>query len=424
MKLKAISLASLSALALCVSIRPAHAQYFTNHDGYTDDGQYRVQVELSPYLWLPATSGSIGFAHPDIVNHISGTHGTISGDIGTAVPSVNTLAESLHFSFMGDGLLRYGPYSAEVDLQYVSAFGSKTIFTHPDGSIDRLHVDASYVRIAPGLGYQVYSGDVFSIPTSVDARAGFAYFANWKKLQGEGDLTGGIGNSGNFVQPWVGTRIDFIPAPSWRIELTAMVQGFGVDNGSWGWGASAIVSYAVSSWFDVNAGYRALNSERNQGNLDTPGSAKRSLDLTAYGPVVGFSLRFGSSPPPPPAPSPVAPVAAPAPVAAQTYLVFFDWDKADLSPRATQIIAQAAADSKNQNVTTIEANGYTDTSGTVAYNQGLSIRRAKAVATQLVADGVPESEITAQGFGDTHLLVPTGPGVREPQNRRVEIIVH
>jgi outer membrane protein OmpA-like peptidoglycan-associated protein len=421
MAFRSTALVSISAIALCFAIKPAHAQYFTDHDGYTDDGQYRVQVELSPYIWLPATSGTVGFAHQAIVDRIHDRTGRPSSEFGTSTPSLNSLSESLHFSFMGDGLLRYGPYSVEADLQYVSGFASKTLFTTPDGGLYRLHADASYVRIAPGLGYQVYSGNVFSIPTSVDARAGFSYFANWKNLQGEGNLTGEVGDSGNFIQPWLGARIDFIPAPSWRIELAGMVQGMGVDNGSWGWGASAMVSYAVSSWFDVDAGYSALNTERNQGNHDTPGAPKRSLDLTAYGPVVGVSFRFGSSPPPPPAPTP-APVAAPAPAPAQTYLVFFDWDKADLTPRATQIIAQAAADSKNQSVTTIEVNGYTDTSGTADYNQGLSLRRAKAVEAQLVTDGVPDSEITAQGFGDTHLLVPTGPGVREPQNRRVEIV--
>jgi OOP family OmpA-OmpF porin len=70
--------------------------------------------------------------------------------------------------------------------------------------------------------------------------------------------------------------------------------------------------------------------------------------------------------------------------------------------------------------TRIEVNGYTDTSGTPQYNQGLSIRRAQAVAGELVRDGV----IGVQGFGETHPLVPTGAGVREPQNRRVEIIIH
>jgi OOP family OmpA-OmpF porin len=138
--------------------------------------------------------------------------------------------------------------------------------------------------------------------------------------------------------------------------------------------------------------------------------------------LIGLRYAFGTTPPPAPPPQP-APVAAPAPAPAKTYLVFFDWDKYSLTPRALDIIAQAASDSKTQSTTTIAVNGYTDTSGTPVYNQGLSVRRAKAVEAQLVTDGVPASEITAQGFGDTDLLVPTGPGVREPQNRRVQIVL-
>jgi outer membrane protein OmpA-like peptidoglycan-associated protein len=130
---------------------------------------------------------------------------------------------------------------------------------------------------------------------------------------------------------------------------------------------------------------------------------------------------FNPPPPPPPAP---APVAAPAPAPAKTYLVFFDWDKYNLTPRALDIISQAASDSKSQSTTTIDVSGYTDTSGTPTYNMGLSQRRATAVANQLIADGVPASEITTHAFGETHLLVPTGPGVREPQNRRVEIVLN
>ena len=132
---------------------------------------------------------------------------------------------------------------------------------------------------------------------------------------------------------------------------------------------------------------------------------------------------FNPPPPPPPAPAP-APVAAPAPAPAKTFLVFFDWDKYNLTPRATEIVAQAADASKTQNVTTLDVSGYTDTSGTAQYNMGLSERRAKSVAAQLVADGVPESAIEIHAYGETHLLVPTGPGVREPQNRRVEIVLH
>ncbi|HET9159073.1 MAG TPA: OmpA family protein [Caulobacteraceae bacterium] len=137
--------------------------------------------------------------------------------------------------------------------------------------------------------------------------------------------------------------------------------------------------------------------------------------------LLGVRYNFGqSAPPPPPAPTPVA---APAPAPTRSYLVFFDWDKASLTDRARQIIREAADNSTRVQYTRIEVNGYTDTSGTPHYNQGLSVRRAQAVAGELVRDGVPRNAISIQGFGETHLLVPTGPGVREPQNRRVEIII-
>jgi outer membrane protein OmpA-like peptidoglycan-associated protein len=134
--------------------------------------------------------------------------------------------------------------------------------------------------------------------------------------------------------------------------------------------------------------------------------------------LIGLRYNFGIAPPPAP-----APMAAPAPAPARSYLVFFDWDKATLTARAQQIIKNAADNSTKVQYTRIEVNGYTDTSGTPQYNQGLSVRRAQAVAAELVKDGVPKNAIAIQGFGETHLLVPTGPGVREPQNRRVEIII-
>jgi outer membrane protein OmpA-like peptidoglycan-associated protein len=134
-----------------------------------------------------------------------------------------------------------------------------------------------------------------------------------------------------------------------------------------------------------------------------------------------LGLRYSFNQPAPPASA--APVAAPAPAPARSYLVFFDWDKASLTDRARQIIKDAADNSTRVQYTRIEVNGYTDTSGTRQYNQDLSVRRARAVQGELIRDGVPAEAITIQGFGDTHLLVPTGPGVREPQNRRVEIIL-
>jgi outer membrane protein OmpA-like peptidoglycan-associated protein/outer membrane protein W len=176
----------------------------------------------------------------------------------------------------------------------------------------------------------------------------------------------------------------------------------------------------------ATAEYKSLGTagNRSYGGTASLGRAAVPASLT-LGPsynhaiLVGLRYNFSVAPQPPM----TAPAAVPAQAPARSYLVFFDWDKATLTDRARQIIKEAADNSTRVQYTRIEVNGYTDTSGTPRYNQGLSMRRAQAVAAELVRDGVPGNAITAQGFGDTHLLVPTGPGVREPQNRRVEIII-
>ena len=176
----------------------------------------------------------------------------------------------------------------------------------------------------------------------------------------------------------------------------------------------------------ITAEYRFLGL---QGNRDynyqyfAPGVATRATirfnEEYNHSVMLGVRYAFNAAPPPPPP----APVAAPQQTAARTYLVFFDWDRADLTDRARQIIAEAAQATTRVQVTRIEVSGYTDRSGTVRYNQGLSVRRAQNVAAELVRLGVPRSAITAQGFGESNPLVPTANGVREPQNRRVEIVL-
>jgi len=149
-----------------------------------------------------------------------------------------------------------------------------------------------------------------------------------------------------------------------------------------------------------------------------PISAKLGNQYNHAG-LLGLRYVFGVTPPPPPP----APRAEATPAPARTYLVFFDWDKADLTDRARQIIADAAQASTHVQTTQIEVDGHADLSGTPQYNQGLSMRRARAVGAELVKDGVPQNVIMIQAFGDTRPLVPTARGVREPQNRRVEIIL-
>ena len=152
----------------------------------------------------------------------------------------------------------------------------------------------------------------------------------------------------------------------------------------------------------------------------TPGKLKLGNDFN-HSLLIGVRYNFSAPPVEPPA-API-PTAAPAPAASRSYLVFFDWDKASLTERARAIVKEAADNSTRVQYTRIEVNGYTDTSGTPRYNQGLSVRRAKTVAAELMRDGVPQQAIDIKGLGESNPLVPTGAGVREPQNRRVEIII-
>jgi iron complex outermembrane receptor protein len=115
------------------------------------------------------------------------------------------------------------------------------------------------------------------------------------------------------------------------------------------------------------------------------------------------------------------PIVAPAAVP-KSYLVFFDFNKSDLTPQAVSIVDQAAHNAGSTHVTKLEVTGHTDTVGSDAYNMRLSRRRAESVAAQLEKDGIPSSEIVIFAKGKHDLLVPTADGVKEPQNRRVQIV--
>jgi OmpA-OmpF porin, OOP family len=140
-----------------------------------------------------------------------------------------------------------------------------------------------------------------------------------------------------------------------------------------------------------------------------------SWNNNSFGVMLGVTFKFGApveaAPPPPPAPS------------APSFMVFFDWDRSNLSPQALTTIQQAADAYKAKGNARITATGHTDTSGPEAYNMALSLRRANAVKDALVRDGVPATAISVVGRGKHDLLVPTADGVREPQNRRVEIVI-
>lgn len=111
------------------------------------------------------------------------------------------------------------------------------------------------------------------------------------------------------------------------------------------------------------------------------------------------------------------PVAA----AADVYIVFFDWDKSDITDAAMDILNDVAADYAAGGVGGVDVVGHADRSGGDAYNMALSLRRADAVKAALSGLGVPDGSISTDGLGESQPLVATPDGVREPSNRRAEI---
>lgn len=118
--------------------------------------------------------------------------------------------------------------------------------------------------------------------------------------------------------------------------------------------------------------------------------------------------------------------AQPAPVARaaeQSYLVFFDFDKSNITPEAEAILRRAVQNVKSGAAAKITATGHADRSGTDEYNVRLSQRRADAVRSFLIREGITANQIQTAARGEAQPLVQTADGVREPQNRRVEILL-
>jgi outer membrane protein OmpA-like peptidoglycan-associated protein len=105
----------------------------------------------------------------------------------------------------------------------------------------------------------------------------------------------------------------------------------------------------------------------------------------------------------------------------RTFIVFFDFDQSNLTVEAQQVVAEAVRTAMATGMVRVVVTGHTDTVGSQAYNQALSERRAQSVENEMVRLGLNGNDIQTVGRSFTDPLVPTGPGVREPQNRRAVI---
>jgi len=246
------------------------------------------------------------------------------------------------------------------------------------------------------------------------------------------DLGSSLNSSVGGIVPYIGAGVGYIwhdyqdVGGSFSDGRKAVYNG---DTGAFGYQAILGLALPIESvpGLAVTAEYRFMGTTGHDinGSVNVRDSAGKQLpdrrlnsevDNFNHSLLIGLRYAFNAAP--------VVAAAAAVPVAAaRTYLVFFDWSKADLTDRARQIIGEAAAARSSTGVTRIEVNGFTDRSGPASYNMGLSQRRANAVAAELVRRGVPRNEIVTRGFGEENNLVPTADGVREPQNRRVEIIL-
>ena len=188
------------------------------------------------------------------------------------------------------------------------------------------------------------------------------------------------------------------------------------------------MSYAITRQVSLALDYRYFAAADDPKFTLTAGGGWRPRYAT-HNALLSLTWHFGAPPPPPPTPvaaPAVTPPPAPPAVARTTQrviLVFFDWDKATLTPEGDRLIQLAADAFKQGGSPRIDLTGYTDTSGSVKYNLGLSRRRADAVRNRLLKLGVRADAITVTGRGKENLRVPTADNVREPQNRRVEIVV-
>ena len=207
-----------------------------------------------------------------------------------------------------------------------------------------------------------------------------------------------------------GTIVPYIGAGAGVAFVRTSALGLSSDSTQFAYQAILGVGYNIDPQFRVNldARYYGTTSPNLAGNTYSNNNISAMLSL---------QMRFGA-----PSAAPMPPP-APAPVAAPSYMVFFDWDRSDLSAQALNTIRQAADAFKTRGNARITATGHADKSGPENYNMALSLRRANAVKDALVRDGVPATSIAVLGRGESQPLVQTADGVREPQNRRVEIVL-
>ncbi len=209
----------------------------------------------------------------------------------------------------------------------------------------------------------------------------------------------------------------------------------GTSNG-FAWQGLAGMTIPVSHNLDFGVRYRYFRPQDARNFVAIDGT-NREVSLRSHSLLATLTYNFGqhapepvaepAAAPPPPPPPPAPPPPPPPPMAMAPvcnkgpYIVFFDWDKSAISSEAASILDNAITAYGTCGTVPITLAGYTDSSGTPRYNMGLAGRRDDSVQSYLTSHGVAAAAISSHAYGEANQRVPTADGVRELQNRRVEI---
>jgi outer membrane protein OmpA-like peptidoglycan-associated protein len=231
------------------------------------------------------------------------------------------------------------------------------------------------------------------------------------------------------VRPFVGLGVgvnrvntDLIGTLRQPVRTTTFVA----DDSSTKFAAQAIagLAYAIGDRANIDLTYRYLTGDMEFASVTSGAPALGTWEGDydqSHTVTLGLRYAFGADAPPPPPVRNDPPPPPPPPPQAREFVVYFDWDRSTLTAEANSVVTQAANYAKSGRPTRILVVGHADTSGSAAYNVGLSNRRARTVADALVAQGVNGGVISLDGRGETQLARPTADGVREPLNRRATI---
>ena len=287
-----------------------------------------------------------------------------------------------------------------------------------DGNIG---YDFGAFRIETEVGYRQAGVDSFRTATTSFDRAGGKTSALSFMLNGLIDF-----GDDDSIQGFIGGGVGVA-----RVKARYGLNRFGnfLDDSDtvFAYQGLAGVRAPLSEHLDATVKYRFFNAE----NVRLNDTSNNRLDgrFRSHSILGGLTYNFFTPPPPPveappppppppPAPAPVEPVVQCSP---GPFIVFFEWDKSDITPEASSILDNAVTQYQSCGNAQVMLAGHADKSGSASYNVGLSQRRADSVKAYLSSHAIPDSVISTEAFGESRPRVDTADGVREVQNRRVEV---